>query len=235
MLNSFNQLFYDPIQEINNFRFIKEHITFQDFISLYEQNSNIENKIIILNSLKIIFSHRNSQLNICIFNKIAPLNPNMKNEINLEEEIEINKSNYSYYSSLNNNFICWLINEYFSENNKKVKQYIKDILLLIIPIIGIKKYDISKIYEQLTKIYFYSEDNSNTNISDLLQNIKFLSGFYGLKEDNSIDNNYIKNQTDNKPYNYYYFQGKESININPIISSIEKSEIKDGFYYFFLF
>ena len=235
MLNSFNQLFYDPIKEINNFRFIKEHITFQDFISLYEQNSNIENKINILNSLKIIFSHKNSQLNICLFNKIVPLNTIVKNEANLEEGIEIDKSNYSYYSSLNNNFICWIINEYFSENNKKVKQYLKEILLLIIPIIGIKKYDINMVYEQLTKIYFYSDENVNININDLLQNIKFLSGFYGLKEDNSNDNNYIKNQIDNKPYNYYYFQGKESININPIISSIEKSEINDGFTIFFCF
>ena len=235
MLNSFNQLFYEPIKEINDFRFIKEHITFKDFISLYEQNSNIENKIKILNSLETIFSHKNSQINICIFNKIVPLNTIVKNESNLEEEIEIDKSNYSYYSSQNNNFICWIINEYFSENNKEVKQYLKEILLLIIPIIGIKKYDINKAYEQLTKKYFYSEDNANIDINDLLQNIKFLSGFYGLKEDNSNDNNYIKNQIDNKPYNYYYFQGKESININPIISSIEKSEIKEGFTILFCF
>ena len=235
MLNSFNQLFYDPIKEINNFCFIKDHITFQDFISLYEQLSNIEDKISILNSLKTIFSHKNSQLNISFFNKISPLNTiSIKNETNTEEEIEIDKSNYSYYSNQNNNFICWIINEYFSENNKIIRQYLNEILQLIMPVIGIKKQDIDKAYEKITKIYFYSEEE-NPNINDLFENIKFLSGLYGLKEESNNGNNYIKNQKDKKPYNYYFFKGKESIHINPIYTSIEKSEIKEGFSIFFCF
>ena len=235
MLNSFNQLFYDPIKELNNFCFIKDHITFQDFISLYEQLSNIEDKISILNSLKTIFSHKNSRLNISFFNKISPLNTiSIKNETNTEEEIEIDKSNYSYYSNQNNNFICWIINEYFSENNKIIRQYLNEILQLIIPVIGIKKQDIDKAYEKITKIYFYSEEE-NPNINDLFENIKFLSGLYGLKEESNNGNNYIKNQKDKKPYNYYFFKGKESIHINPIYTSIEKSEIKEGFSIFFCF
>ena len=242
MLNGIDQLFYSPIKELENFRLIKENISFQNFINIYEQLINNEEKIFLLKELKTIFSHDISQINICSFccaySKTALDLLLNKNETENEDNLEINKSNYSFYSNRNNNFIVWLISEYFSEKNEQIKEYLNDIILLILPIIGLHKYDISKAYEELTKIYFYSEQNNK--IGDFLKNLKFLSGLYGLKENNininlnEKDNN-LMIQFKNKPYNYYYFKGKESIQISPVITGIEKSKITDGFSIFFCF
>ena len=239
MLNSIDQLFYNPIKDLDNFRLIKENISFQDFINLYEQLAGDEEKINSLKELKTIFSHNFSQINICSFcytYSKASLDLLNKNEIDNEENLAINNSNYSFYSNRNNNFIIWLINEHFSENNEQMKELLCDIILLITPIIGLNRYDMSKAYEELTKIYFYSE--KNFKIVDFLKNLKLLSGLYGLREDNININekdNTIKNQIINKPYNYYYFKGKESIQISPVITGIEKSKINDGFSILFCF
>ena len=239
MLNSIDQLFYNPIKDLDNFRLIKENISFQDFINLYEQLAGDEEKINSLKELKTIFSHNFSQINICSFcytYSKASLDLLNKNEIDNEENLAINNSNYSFYSNRNNNFIIWLINEYFSENNEQMKELLCDIILLITPIIGLNRYDMSKAYEELTKIYFYSE--KNFKIVDFLKNLKLLSRLYGLREDNININekdNTIKNQIINKPYNYYYFKGKESIQISPVITGIEKSKINDGFSILFCF
>ena len=164
MLNGIDQLFYSPIKELENFRLIKENISFQNFINIYEQLINNEEKIFLLKELKTIFSHDISQINICSFccaySKTALDLLLNKNETENEDNLEINKSNYSFYSNRNNNFIVWLISEYFSEKNEQIKEYLNDIILLILPIIGLHKYDISKAYEELTKIYFYSEQNN---------------------------------------------------------------------------
>ena len=219
MLNSIDQLFYEPIKELENFHLIKENIYFKDFVNLYEQKTVNEDKIYLLKSLLNIFSHDISQINICYFNS---LNLSlMKNDSDNQENI-LDKSNYSYYSNKNNNFINWAIREYFSEENETIKEYLNNILLLIIPIIGLNKYDISIAYEQMTKLYFYSEQN--LKIFDFLKNIKFLSKLYRLKDSNII----AKNLFDIKPYNFYFFKGKENIQINPVITSIEKCKINDG-------
>ena len=238
MLNSFDQLFYEPIKEIKNFNLVKDNITFQDFILLYEQTSDIEDKINLLKLLKLNFSNDFSQLNICIFcssNNKNQLNSLLiKKELDIETDLETEQSNSLYPLDKNNEYICWIIQEYFSQNNEIIKQYLNDILILIISVIGVNKYQISKIYEELSKIYFYSEQK--TNINDFLKNIKFLSVLYGFKEDNTNENsNYIKSQINNKPYNYYYFKVKESIQISPSLTSIEKSKINEGISIFICF
>ena len=225
MLNSIDDLFYEPIKDLENFRLIKENLSFQDFINLYELKADNEDKIDLLKSLLNIFSHDISQINMCYFNLFNLLL--IKTESDNQDNI-MDKSNYSYYSNKYNNFITWLIKEYFSESNETIKEYLNNMLLLFIPIIGLNKYDISIAYEQLTKLYFYSEQN--LKIGDFLKNLKFLSGLYRLK-----DNNTKKNLFDIKPYNYFFFKGKEHIQINPIITSIEKSKIHDGISIFFCF
>ena len=57
MLNSIEQLFYEPIKELNNFLILKENITYEDFIDLYVKSSSSEEKINLLKSLIDIFSH----------------------------------------------------------------------------------------------------------------------------------------------------------------------------------
>ena len=238
MFKSIHQLFYEPIKEIDNFCLLKENITFLDCITIYDQSTSTEEKINILKVIKANFSHKNSQINICSFcctNNIFSLNSlTTKSETDLETDIQSDKSNYSFYSNKNNDYICWIINEYFSENNDLIRQYLNDILILIISVVGVNKYDMNKIYEKLTKIYFYTEQKVDVDI--FIKNIKLLSTLYGFKEDNTNENsNYIKNQLNHKPYNYYYFKGKEFIQINPVITSIDKSKINEGFSIFICF
>ena len=246
MFKSIHQLFYDPIKELNNFHLLKENITFQDFTTMYEQLTNNEEKINLLMSLKSIFSHKYSQINICSFcytnNNFSLSSLVTKNETDGETDVESDKSYYSYYNNKHNDFICWIINEYFTEDNDIIKQYLNDILILIISVVGVNKNDISKIYEELTKNYFYSGFSElKLNLNNFLKDIKILSALYGYKEDesnstnNEDNNNYIKNQLNHKPYNYYYFKGKETIQINPVITSIEKSKINDGISIFVCF
>ena len=115
MFKSIHQLFYEPIKEIDNFCLLKENITFLDFITIYDQLTSNEEKINILKALKANFSHKNSQINICSFcctNNIFSLNSlATKSETDLESDIQSDKSNYSYYSNKNNDYICWIINE----------------------------------------------------------------------------------------------------------------------------
>ena len=225
MLNTIDKLFYEPIKDLQNFCLIKEDKSFQDFINSYEQIDIIEDKINILKALKNTFSYDISQINICTFCSTNNINSLdlflLKNEQDNQENLEIDKSNYSYYSNKNNNFISWAINEYFSENNEIIKEYLNDILLLVIPVIGLYKYDIVQIYKEISKIYFYS--GQNLKISGFLKYLKFLFGLYS------------KYKFCNKPYNYYYFKGKELIQINPVISSIEKTKIDNGISIFFCF
>ena len=228
MLNSFENLFYEPIKELDNFQLIKENTSFEDFIMIYEQALDVEEKIKILKSLNSIFNHKYSQINI---STICSANTNntlgIKNDIEIDSDIKIDKLNISDYININKEYIRWITNEYFSVNNETIKQYLSDILILIINVKGINKYDISKVYEEFSKIYFYSEQQ--LNINEFLKNIKFLSLFYGFKECNSNENiNYIQSKINNKPYNYYFFQGSESIKISPSITSNEKSKLKDG-------
>ena len=151
----------------------------------------------------------------------------IKNEIENDSDSKIDKLNISDYININKDYICWITNEYFSVNNEIIKQYLSDILILIINVKGVNKYDINKVYEEFSKMYFYSEQQ--LDINDFLKNIKFLSLFYGFKEDKANKNiNYIQSKLNNKPYNYYFFQGNESIKINPSIASNEKSKLKDG-------
>ena len=229
MLNSIEQLFYEPMKEENNFVLIKDNTNYQDFINIYEQIVENEGKIQLLNSLKTIFSHPNSRLNISIFcstNNNDSLNLKLnKNDSDNEENLDIDKS----YFHKNNNFINWIIDEYFSQNNEEIKQCLNEILLFIIPVIGIDKYNISKAYEELSKLYFYSEQN--IDIAKFFCNLKFLSTLY-YSDNKNID---LKNKINYKPYNYYYFKGKEEIQINPIITSIEKTKINDGLSIFFCF
>ena len=228
MLNSIEQLFYEPMKEENNFFLIKDNINYQDFINLYEQTATCEEKIKIINSLKIIFSQPNSKLSISIF--CSPVDNDSlnllldKSEPDNEENLEIDNS---YYNYKNNNFIHWIICEYFSEANEDIKQCLNEILLYTIGITGIDKYNISKAYEELTKLYFYSGQNIDS--VNFLNNLKFLSVLY------NIDNKTKNNEVNYKPCNYYYFKGKEEIKISPIISSVEKTKINDGLSFFFCF
>ena len=228
MLNSFENLFYEPIKELDNFQLIKENTSFQDFIMIYEQVSDTEEKIKILKSLNSIFNHKYSQINlstICSSNNNNTLE--IKNDMEIDNDLKIDKLNISDYTNINNEYIRWITNEYFSANNETIKQYLSDILILIINVKGVNKYDISKVYEEFSKIYFYSQQQ--IDINEFLKNIKFLSLFYGFKESNTNENiNYIQSKINNKPYNYYFFQGNESIKISPSITSNEKSKLKDG-------
>lgn len=227
MLNSFEKLFYEPIKELDNFQLIKENTSFQDFIKIYEQSSNDEEKIKLLKSLKSIFNHKYSQINISSICSANNYELDIKNEIENDSDSKIDKLNISDYININKDYICWITNEYFSVNNEIIKQYLSDILILIINVKGVNKYDINKVYEEFSKMYFYSEQQ--LDINDFLKNIKFLSLFYGFKEDKANKNiNYIQSKLNNKPYNYYFFQGNESIKINPSIASNEKSKLKDG-------
>ena len=243
MFKSIHQLFYDPIKEIDNFCLLKENISSQDFTNMYEQLAADEEKINTLKTLKSIFSHKYSLINICSFyytnNNFSLSSLATKNETDIETDVESEKSYYSYYSNKYNDYISWIINEYYNEDNDIIKQYLKDILILIKSVVGVNKYNMSKIYEELTKIYFYSE--KKLDINSFLKDIKLLSALYGYKEDkndsinNEENNYYIKNQINHKPYNYYYFTGKEVIQINPVITSIEKSKINEGFSIFICF
>ena len=237
MLNSIEQLFYEPIKELNNFLILKENITYEDFIDLYVKSSSSEEKINLLKSLIDIFSHEKALLNICYF----CLKNNKLTEIELELEDNDDKSNINFLLP-QENFQSWLIEQFFSEKNEQIKLNLKEIFIIVSSVFGINKYYLSEIYEQLTKIYFYSEEQDNININNLFVNLKFLACSYGLNINNDIsknikvkgddknknekmDMNYIYN---NKPYNFYFFKGKESIKINPTLSSNEKSKINDG-------
>ena len=237
MLNSIEQLFYEPIKELNNFLILKENITYEDFIDLYVKSSSSEEKINLLKSLIDIFSHEKALLNICYF----CLKNNKLTEIELELEDNDDKSNINFLLP-QENFQSWLIEQFFSEKNEQIKLNLKEIFIIVSSVFGINKYYLSEIYEQLTKIYFYSEEQDNININNLFVNLKFLACSYGLNINNDIsknikakgddknknekmDMNYIYN---NKPYNFYFFKGKENIKINPTLSSNEKSKINDG-------
>ena len=237
MINSLDQLFYEPIEESNNFRFLKENITYQDFINIYIESSSDEEKINLLKSLISIFSHEKSFLNICYF---CLINNKLKEaEFQLDEELE--NSNISAYLS-KKNFFHWIISHYFFEKNDEIKQYLTKLFFLIISVFGINKYDISNIYEELSKIYFYSdtqnneneeEANNDININNFYQHLQFLSIAYGINMDKN-DKNLKKNRFA-KPYNFYFFKGIEYIKINPTISSNEKSKINDGISIFICF
>ena len=67
MFNSIEQLFHEPIKELNNFYLLKENVTYQDFIELYLQSSSNEEKINLLKTFLNIFSHEKSLINICYF------------------------------------------------------------------------------------------------------------------------------------------------------------------------
>ena len=144
MLNSFENLFYEPIKELDNFQLIKENTSFEDFIMIYEQALDVEEKIKILKSLNSIFNHKYSQINI---STICSANTNntlgIKNDIEIDSDIKIDKLNISDYININKEYIRWITNEYFSVNNETIKQYLSDILILIINVKGINKYDIS--------------------------------------------------------------------------------------------
>ena len=245
MFNSIEQLFYEPIKELDNFSLIKENITYQDFIELYLQLSVFEEKINLLQSLINIFSHKNSLINICFF----CLKNNKLKEIELELDDNLEKSNISSFLP-KESFQLWLIEKFFEEKNEKIKLCLKELFIKITSIFGINKYYLNGIYEELTKIYFYSEEDDNININNYLINLKFLAGAYNIyieEKDNSKNsplktdkkdkkNNNIKNIYNNiKPYNFYIFKGKENINITPLITSNEKSKINDGITLFICF
>ena len=236
MQNSVEQLFHEPKKELNNLLIIKDNITYQDFINIYSQSSSIEEKINSLKSIINIFSHEKSLLNICYFCTNIKLK-----EIDFQLDESFEKSNFSYFLP-QDNFQQWLIEKFFEEENNDIKYYLKELFAIIISVFGIDKYDLSFIYKELTKIYFYpTEENNEININDLLINLKFLSVGYGLNvvtnnNKNNTNNNIImKNIYNIKPYNFYYFKGKESIKIIPTISSNEKSKINDGITIFICF
>ena len=236
MQNSVEQLFHEPKKELNNLLIIKDNITYQDFINIYSQSSSIEEKINLLKSIINIFSHEKSLLNICYFCTNIKLK-----EIDFQLDESFEKSNFSYFLP-QDNFQQWLIEKFFEEENNDIKYYLKELFAIIISVFGIDKYDLSFIYKELTKIYFYpTEENNELNINDLLINLKFLSVGYGLNvvtnnNKNNTNNNIImKNIYNIKPYNFYYFKGKESIKIIPTISSNEKSKINDGITIFICF
>ena len=243
MLNSLEQLFYEPIKELQNFYLLKENITYQDFTELYLQSSSTEEKINLLKSFLKIFSHEKSLINICYF----CLKNNKLKEIELELDDNLEKSNLSSFIP-QENFILWLIEKFFIEKDEKIKLYIKEIFITIISVLGINKYYLNNIFEELTKIYFYStneEDNDELNINKLLINLKFLAAGYGLNINEKIDqknilingnkkgknkniNFYLNNIYNTKPYNFYFFKGKETIKITPSLTSNEKSKLNDG-------
>ena len=232
MFNSIEQLFYEPIKESENFYLLKENITYQDFIELYLQSSSKEEKLNLLNSFINIFSHKKSLINICYFG----LKNNKIKEIELELDDNLEKSNFSSYIP-QENFQLWLIDKFFSEEDEKIKFNLQQIFIKIISIFGINKYYLNEIYENLTKIYFYSNNKENDdemNLNKLLINLKFLASAYGLdikekKDAKNKNTNFILNNIyNNKPYNFYFFKGKESIKITPTITNNEKSKINDG-------
>ena len=226
MFNSIAQLFYEPIKDLNNFYIIKENVTYQDFIDIYIQSSSNEEKINILKTLINILSQEKSLINICYF----CLKNNKLKLIEFELEENEDKSNISSFLP-QENFQQWLIEKFFEEKDEKIKIYIKELFTIITSVFGIDKYYLNFIYENLSKIYFYlteEKEENNISINDLLFNLKFLSAGYGL---NISDNNkkIIKNDIYNiKPYNYYFFKGKENIKISPTISNNEKSKINGG-------
>ena len=232
MFNSIEQLFYEPIKESENFYLLKENITYQDFIELYLQSTSDEEKINLLNSFINIFSHKKSLINICYFG----LKNNKIKEIELELDDNLEKSDLSSYLP-QENFQLWLIERFFDEEDEKIKFNLQQIFIKIISIFGINKYYLNEIYENLTKIYFYplnEKESDEMNINKLLINLKFLAAGYGLDiKEKKIPKNKNMNFNSNniyniKPYNFYFFKGKESIKITPTITSNEKSKINDG-------
>ena len=178
MFNSIEQLFYEPIKESDNFYLLKENITYQDFIELYLQSSSKEEKINLLNSFINIFSHKKTLINICYFG----LKNNKIKEIELELDDNLEKSNFSSYIP-QENFQLWLIDKFFSEEDEKIKFNLQQIFIKIISIFGINKYYLNEIYENLTKIYFYSNNKENDdemNSNKLLINLKFFASAYSL-------------------------------------------------------
>ena len=127
-----------------------------------------------------------------------------------------------------------MIEKFFEEKDEKIKLYLKEIFVKIISVFGINKYYLNEIYEKLTKIYFYSnneEDNDETSINNLLNNLKFLAVGYGLNINEKIQqkNKNINFELNNiKPYNFYFFKGKENIKIAPTITSNDKTKLNDG-------
>ena len=226
MFNSIAQLFYEPIKDLNNFYIIKENVTYQEFIDIYIQSSSNQEKINILKTLVNIFSQEKSLINICYF----CLKNNKLKLIEFELEENEDKSNISSFLP-QENFQQWLIEKFFEEKDEKIKLYIKELFTLITSVFGIDKYYLNFIYENLSKIYFYSteeKEENNISINDFLFNLKFLSAGYGLNIDDN-NNKIIKNDIYNiKPYNFYFFKGKEIIKITPTISNNEKSKINDG-------
>ena len=99
-------LFYEPIKELDTFQLIKENTSFQDFIMIYEQISDTEDKIRKLKSLNSIFNHKYSQINLSI---ICSSNNNntleIKNDIEINSDLKIDKLNISDYTNINNEFI----------------------------------------------------------------------------------------------------------------------------------
>ena len=125
MLNSIEQLFYEPIKELNNFLILKENITYEDFIDLYVKSSSSEEKINLLKSLIDIFSHEKALLNICYF----CLKNNKLTEIELELEDNDDKSNINFLLP-QENFQSWLIEQFFSEKNEQIKLNLKEIFII---------------------------------------------------------------------------------------------------------
>ena len=160
MQNSVEQLFHEPKKELNNLLIIKDNITYQDFINIYSQSSSIEEKINSLKSIINIFSHEKSLLNICYFCTNIKLK-----EIDFQLDESFEKSNFSYFLP-QDNFQQWLIEKFFEEENNDIKYYLKELFAIIISVFGIDKYDLSFIYKELTKIYFYpTEENNELNIN----------------------------------------------------------------------
>ena len=232
MLNSIEQLFHLPKKELKDSFLIKDDITYQNFINIYLQLDTIEDKINSLKSIINIFSQEKSLLNICYF-----CSKNIKqqeNEFVLDESLD--KSNFSCFLP-QENFQQWLIEEFFKETNENLKIYLKELFAIIISVYGIDKYYLNLIYEELTKKYFYQkeEEKNELNIEEFLLNLKFFGIGYGLdaiENNNNLIKKYIYNT---KPYNFYFFKGKESIKIIPTISSNEKSKINDGITLFICF
>jgi len=232
MFNSIEQLFHEPIKELNNFYLLKENVTYQDFIELYLQSSSNKEKINLLKTFLNIFSHEKSLINICYF----CLKNNKVKEIEFELEDNLEKSNFSSLLP-QENFQLWLIEKFFEEKDEKIKLYLKEIFVKIISVFGINKYYLNEIYEKLTKIYFYSineDDNDETSINNLLNNLKFLAAGYGLNINEKIgqknkNTNFDLNNIYNiKPYNFYFFKRKENIIIAPTITSNDKTKLNDG-------
>ena len=229
MFNSIEQLFYEPIKELNNFYLLKENATYQDFIDLYLQSASREEKINLLKSFLNIFSHEKSLINICYF----CLKSNKLKELELELDDNLEKPNFNSLLP-QENFQLWLIEKFFEEKDEKIKLYLKDIFVKIISVFGINKYYLNEIYEKITKIYFYSsneEDNDETSIKNLLNNLKFLAAGYGLNVNEKIGqkNKLINENVYNiKPYNFYFFKGKENIQITPTITGNDKTKLIDG-------